>query len=141
MTTTLDSNVISALLRGEGTEAAIRRVLNASRQQGELLVCGVVHAELLAGPGITASLLDRFLDATGIRVDWLLEEAIWRSAGAAFAPYAGKRRTSGGGTPRRLLADFLIGAHAAVRGARLITLDAAHYKTSFADLEVVIPAW
>lgn len=140
MTTALDSNVISALLRGEGTETAIRRVLNASRQQGELVICGAVHAELRAGPGITSHLLDRFLAATGIRVDWLLEEAIWRSAGAAFATYAGRRRASGGGTPRRVLADFLIGAHAAARRARLVTLDAAHYEAYFADLKVVVPA-
>lgn len=140
MTTALDSNVISALLRGEGTEGAVRRVLNASRQRGELMICGAVHAELLAAPGVTAPLLDRFLAATGIRVDWLLEETIWRAAGAAFATYADRRRASGGGTPRRVLADFLIGAHAVTRGARLVTLDAAHYETYFAGLEVVVPA-
>lgn len=140
MTTALDSNVIGALLRGEETEAAIRRVLNASRQRGELVICGAVHAELLAGPGVTAPLLDRFLSTTSVRVDWLLEEAVWRLAGASFATYADRRRTSGGGTPRRVLADFIIGAHAVARGARLVSLDAAHYGAYFPGLETVVPA-
>lgn len=140
MTTAIDSNIISALLRGEDTEAAVRRVLNASRRGGELMICGAVHAELLAGPGITAPLLDRFLAMTGVRVDWVMDEAIWRHTGTAFATYADRHRTSGGGTPRRVLADFVIGAHAAGRGARLVSLDASHYQASFPSLEVVVPA-
>ena len=139
MITALDSTVISALLRGEPTKSAVRRLLNSSRQEGPLLICGAVHTELQVGPGVTAGLLDRFLSATGIGVDWQMEERIWRSAGEAFALYATRRGASGGGTPRRVLADFIIGAHAAARGARLVTLDAQHYEACFPALRVLAP--
>lgn len=43
MTTALNSNVISALLRGEAAQADIRRLLNSSRQGGPLLICGAVY--------------------------------------------------------------------------------------------------
>lgn len=54
--------------------------------------------------------------------------------------YAARRRTSGGGTPRRVLADFVIGTHAASRAAQLVTLDAQHYAACFPDLKVPVPA-
>ncbi|GBF04094.1 hypothetical protein DAERI_010266 [Deinococcus aerius] len=139
MSTALDSNVISALLRAESPQAEIRRLLNAARRDGPLLICGAVHAELRAGPGVTAELLDRFLSTTGIGIDWTLEEHVWRSAGTAFAGYTARRRVSGGGRPRRVLADFIIGAHAAARGAQLLTLDPHHYTTSFPELRVLTP--
>ncbi|GMA16734.1 PIN domain-containing protein [Deinococcus metallilatus] len=140
MITAVDSNVLSALLRGEATQTAIRRILNRARREGPLLICGPVYAELQAGPGMTSELLDHFLTATGIEVDWRLDEAVWRSTGTAFATCAARWRASGGGSPRRVLADFVIGAHARSRGAQLVTLDAQHYAACFPELQVVLPA-
>jgi predicted nucleic acid-binding protein len=39
--------------------------------------------------------------------------------------------------PRRILADFLIGAHACERGYRLLTLDDRLYRAAFPDLALV----
>jgi hypothetical protein len=55
-------------------------------------------------------------------------------AGKAFLAY--RKR---GGERRSPLPDFYIGAHAAVRGYRLLTRDAARYRTYFPTVELVGP--
>ena len=59
---------------------------------------------------------------------------------AAFL--AGKcflRYRKGGGARRSPLPDFYIGAHAAVRGATLLTRDASRYRSYFPTLQVIAP--
>src|SRR3546814_568758 len=55
-------------------------------------------------------------------------------AGKSFLAY--RRR---GGTKRLPLPDFLIGAHAAVAGYRLMTRDAARYRSYFPTLSLIAP--
>jgi predicted nucleic acid-binding protein len=55
-------------------------------------------------------------------------------AGKAFLAY--HRR---GGQRRSPLPDFYIGAHAAVRGYRLLTRDVLRYQTSFPSLQLLTP--
>lgn len=52
----------------------------------------------------------------------------------AFLAY--RRR---GGARRSPLPDFYIGAHAAIRGYRLLTRDAARYRTYFPTLAIIAP--
>lgn len=56
------------------------------------------------------------------------------AAGKAFLRY---RR--GGGDKRSPLPDFYIGAHAAIRGYRLLTRDAARYRTYFPTVTLICP--
>jgi predicted nucleic acid-binding protein len=55
-------------------------------------------------------------------------------AGKAFLSY--RRR---GGTRSSSLPDFFIGAHAAIAGYRLLTRDAARYRTYFPTLKLISP--
>lgn len=138
MTICLDTNVLSALFSSEPGAAELAGQLYAWQQQEPLTIHSAVRAELLALPGLTAPLLDSELVRLGIAVDTETPAALWDSTGQAFATYAQRRRASGGGHPRRLLADFFIGAHAHLTGAKLYTLDPQHYRLAFPDL-VLLP--
>lgn len=55
-------------------------------------------------------------------------------AGKAFLAY--RRR---GGVKTAPLPDYYIGAHAAIRGYRLLTRDRGRYETAFPKLELIAP--
>lgn len=55
-------------------------------------------------------------------------------AGKAFMQYRDR-----GGSRRTPLPDFYIGAHAAVRGYRLLTRDPRHYRGYFPSLSLIAP--
>lgn len=139
MITALDTNILSAVIGGDPSQAAVRAALQRATQAGPLMVCGAVFAELCAMPLATEAAIDAFLQGTGVQVDWVVDEAVWRASGQAFSGYAARRRASGGGLARRVLADFLIGAHAAHKADQLLTLDPRHYTLGFPGLSVVAP--
>ena len=137
MTTAIDTNIIIALWDADPTlSAAAEAALEAAFRRGNLVVAAPVFAELLAAPGRTETFVNRFLDETGIAVDWDLDERTWRAAGRAFQSYAERRRKQRTQEPRRILADFLIGAHADQRSYRLLTLDERLYQASFPKLVI-----
>ncbi len=136
MRTAIDTNVISALWTGEPSAEKIAAILARSSRAGGLTIAAPVYAELLAYPGATPAYLDHFCDTTRATVDFRLDEAIWREAGLRFAKHAARRRSSRAGPPRRLLADFIIGAHALLRADRLLTLDVPLYARDFPDLKI-----
>jgi predicted nucleic acid-binding protein len=138
MTTALDSNVLIALWdRDPAVSHAAQAALDNTLQQGPLVTSGPVFAELMAAPGRTEAFLNKFFKDTGVAVEFDLDEAIWRAAGRAFQGYAARRRKQRDPGPRRILADFLIGAHASHRGYRLLTLDEGLYKAAFSSLTVI----
>lgn len=134
----LDSNVLSAVFRGESTAQRIVDILEDRRQDG-LFLHVAAFAEFLAAPGIQRADAERFLTEAHVAVAWQTEEAVWERAIQAFTAYAALRRRSGGGQPRRILADFLIGAHAELMAGELLTLDPQHYRQHFPGLVVTEP--
>jgi hypothetical protein len=137
MTTAIDTNVLVALWDEDPTlSSAAQTALEAAFHRGGLVVSAPVFAELIAAPGRTEAFVNSFLEDTGIVVDWDLSEAVWRSAGRAFRSYAERRRKQRESGTRRILADFLIGAHAATHGFRLLTLDERLYRASFPGLTI-----
>ncbi|MGH2387430.1 MAG: hypothetical protein ACRDIE_04440 [Chloroflexota bacterium] len=83
--------------------------------------------------------LDRFLAAGAIAIDWDLSRDVWLRAAAAYRAYADRRRVAGGDRPRRILADFVIGAHAELHADLLLTYNSDDFGRMFPDLEVIVP--
>lgn len=137
MRTAIDTNIISALWTGEPSAEKIVAILARSSRAGGLTIAAPAYAELLAYPGATPEFVGGFLDSTRAIVDFRLDEAIWREAGLRFAKYAARRRLSRAGAPRRLLADFIIGAHALLHADRLLTLDVPLYARDFPELKLI----
>jgi len=138
MTTALDTNVVVALwYEDDALNSTARSAMDEALTRGNLVTAAPVFAELLASPTRTEAFVDYFLRETGIAVDWDIDEQIWRTAGRAFQNYAKHRRKQQNGGPRRILADFVIGAHALRRGYRLLTLDDRLYRAAFPRLSIV----
>lgn len=140
--TAVDTNILVGLLSGTEDEAEVaQRALAGAAAEGPLILCPAVYAELIAMPGLSEAELHAFVEETDLTVDWSLEPEVWRAAGRAYAAYASRRRKQKGDKgPRRILADFLIGAHADLIAGKLLTLDPKLYRANFTKLEVVVPA-
>jgi predicted nucleic acid-binding protein len=137
MTTALDTNVVVAYWGPDPVlSLAAQTALESAFGHGLVTVAAPVFAELVAGPGRSEDFVNAFFEDTGIAIDWELDEAIWRSAGRAFRAYAERRRKQRDPGSRRILADFLIGAHAAKHGYRLLTMDERLYRAAFPTLRI-----
>lgn len=106
--------------------------LSDFRREGALIINPLVYAELAAGFDSEAR-LEGFVAVSKFQREDLPWQAAYL-AGRAFAQY---RRA--GGPRRSPLPDFYIGAHALVRGHRLITRDRARYATYFPMLQIISP--
>jgi predicted nucleic acid-binding protein len=137
MTTAIDTNVVIALWdKDPGLSSAAQNALETAFNRGTLVAAAPVFAELIAAPGRSEVFVGSFFEETGIGVDWELPEQIWRLAGRAFRAYAERRRKQRDAGTRRILADFVIGAHASANGCRLLTLDDRLYRSSFPTLAI-----
>lgn len=137
----VDTNIFIALFSGdeEGT-VRVQHALEEAAAERMLKVSPVVHAELLAVerfPEVT----DEFFFSKGIEIDWEAGEEVWRTAGIRYGRYARDRRQRPQDPgPRRILADFLVGAHALHLGdRRLLTTDTSIFSSYFPEVEIVSP--
>jgi len=137
MRTALDTNILSLFWSGEPSAAEIAAQLSEARAEGALVVSAPVFVELSAIPTGSAQRVEKLLEEMNIAVDFDLGEDVWRLAATSFAAYAVRRRRSGGGSPKRLVADFLIAAHALLRADRLMTRDAKRYSQDFPNLRLI----
>lgn len=131
MITAIDTNVLSDVLSsssdfGERAQAHLK----AQARRGGLVTSVVVFAELL-GMFRDAGRLRAKLRELGVSVQPLDEET------AALAGLAWRAYRERGGGRERMLADFLIGAHASVNAGRLLTRDRGYFRTYFGDLELI----
>ena len=138
MITALDTNVLVALWdRDDKWSSTSEDALMSAQARGKIVISGVVYAELMAFPRRKDTFIDQFLTETGVGVEWAIHESMWRLAGAAYQTYASRRRRHPGGAPRRLLADFLIGAHVQEKDYSLLTFDDRIYRIAFPKLKIV----
>lgn len=138
MITSVDTNVLIALWdKNDTLNTRAQRTLFSIYGKGGLVICGAVFVELLGGNGRTLQSVESFLHDTSIKVDWTIDEKIWRSSANAFQNYVARRRKQKQHEPKRFVTDFLVGAHAYERGYSLLTFDNRIYKAAFPKLNVI----
>ena len=128
----VDSNVVIDALDGESEfyPWASARLADLSDQDG--FFNHVVVAEVSARAKSVDELL-RTLAVFGLPVDPIDMQIAFR-AGQAFAAWI-----DNGGRRGALLPDFLIGAHASVRKARILTRDPRRFRRYFPEVELILP--
>lgn len=132
----LDSNIILvAVNTDDGSQKKALTALQDFQARG-YCICPPVYAELRADPE-WSTLIKPFLDETGVQVNWQMPEAIWEQAGIFSRIYADKRR--GGVLPRRILADFLIAAHAEHHKFDVMSFDETVYKIVLGNVKLITP--
>jgi predicted nucleic acid-binding protein len=131
--TLVDSNVLFDVMTNDpawGQWSADR--ITQALDGGRLVINPIVYAEVSIGFGRIEE-LDDALPAAEFEREPLPYEAGFL-AGKAYVAY--RKR---GGARRSPMPDFYIGAHAAVRGYRLLTRDAKRYLTYFPSVELIAP--
>ncbi|MFQ5929220.1 MAG: type II toxin-antitoxin system VapC family toxin [Acidobacteriota bacterium] len=133
MITAVDSNVLLDVFGadttfGERSKNAIRTCLS----EGSLMACEVVWAEV-AGFFPSSEAAREAMQRLEVTFTALTLES------ALLASSAWKSYRERGGQKKRVVADFLIGAHALSQSDRLLTRDRGFYRTYFAQLRVVDP--
>jgi|SRR5579863_4673351 predicted nucleic acid-binding protein len=137
MRTAIDTNILSLFWSGGPLAATLAAELSKARAQGALVVSAPVFVELSAIPTADAQRVERLLAEMNVAVDFDLGEDVWRLAASNFSAYASRRRRSGGGVPKRMLADFVIASHAQLKAERLMTRDANRYSQDFPTLHLI----
>ncbi len=129
----VDSNVLLDIATNDPTwcawsEAALSRAAGESL----LVINPLIYAEVSVAYTRIED-VENVLPSSVFRREQLPYEAAFL-AGKAFLRY--RRRA---GAHRAPLPDFYVGAHAAVAGLRLLTRDAARYKTYFPTVTLISP--
>ena len=134
MITAVDTSVLLDVFTGDA-EFAPRSLaaLRACLADGLLVAGDVVWAEVVAAFA-DADAAGRALEAIPVTCEPLTRRSAER-AGVAWREY---RR--GGGTRGRVIADFLVGAHALEQADRLLTRDRGFHRSEFVGLVIVDPS-
>lgn len=133
MTAMIDSNVIIGVWIGN---LPARQLLQQAIAREALSISPIVFTELFAHPGMTEDALIEFISQTNISVAAISHE-VFALAGKKFAAFAERRRKALGGGPRRIAADFIIGAHAVHTSTMLLTLDDTFFRRNFPELRLM----
>ena len=129
MITAVDTNVLLDVFVSSATHhSQSQEWLISAYDRGAILVCDVVYAELVPAFGDRSS-LDRALGEINATVS-PIDTAIAYEAGLRWARYR-----QAGGPRERIIADFLIGAHARAKADTFLTRDRGFYVTYFPELQ------
>ena len=137
MRTALDTNILSSIWTGAPSAATTAAQLTRVHAEGALVISAPVFVELSDVPGLNVPLVRKALGEMAIAIDFDLGEDVWRLAATSLGAYSIRRRRSGGGAPRRLLADFLIASHPLLQADRPMTRDANRYVHDFPGLRLI----
>ncbi|MFI5181861.1 MAG: type II toxin-antitoxin system VapC family toxin [Thermoanaerobaculia bacterium] len=135
MRTAVDSSVLLDVLGGDPIFGERSRLaLKDAYDAGSLIASDVVWAEVSAAvpAGAEPGVIFRRL---GIEFEPLSVEAA-EVAGRKWRTY----RSRGGARKDRMVADFLIGAHASLQAEVLLTRDRGFFRVYFPELKIVDPS-
>jgi hypothetical protein len=134
MITAIDTNVLlDVLIPNEKFIELSSRAIEKAAGEGSLVVCDAVYGELCVQ--FTAQReCEEFLDKNEIRIEPLSRSALFLASRIWLS------NMQQGGPRPRILADFLIGAHAMTQANRLVSRDRGFYRKLFPKLSVIDPA-
>jgi len=132
--TAVDTNVLVDVFRpdpkfGPSSQRAVREAIS----EGSLMACDVVWAEV-AGRFPSSREAERAMEMLGVKFA-ALDPEVALAAGDALREYRVQ-----GGSGDRAPADFLIGAHAALRADRFLTRDRGFYRAYFKRIRLLDPS-
>jgi predicted nucleic acid-binding protein len=134
MITAVDTNVLIDVLTGDARHGPRSAdALRAAGADGSLIACEIVWAEVTSWYRDREAIVGA-LDVLGVTFDAMSPD----TAVAARRAWAGYR--TAGGPRERLVADFLVGAHAATQADRLLTRDRGFYRRYFDALSIIDPS-
>lgn len=132
MRTALDSSVILDVLTNDKIWAdSSHKSLNEAMSAGSLVIGECALAEIT--PALAIGDLELFLADWGIQFVPMSRSAAI-VAGGMYRTYIERK-----GAAKRVLPDFLIGAHAIHHADRLLARDRGYYRDYFSDLELLEP--
>ena len=134
MITAVDTSVLIDIFGadprfGAASAEALRRCLN----EGAMVASEVVWSETRAAFGGDDEFLDT-MQALGVAFSPMAQKS------ATLAGLTWKKYRAAGGQRPRVIADFLIGAHASAQCDRLLTRDRGYYRKYFGRLAIVNPS-
>jgi hypothetical protein len=133
LATLVDTNVlIDVAVRDPVWLKWSRPKIETARRQGSLVINQIIYAEFSMRYD-TIDDVDDVLPEDEYRREGLPFEAAF-AASRAFSVY---RRQ--GGPREKVMPDFLIGAHAAIRGYPILTRDPTAFRKYFPDVELIAP--
>ena len=134
MITAIDTNILIDILEpdpvfGQASKAALKRCF----QEGSVIACEVVWAEVVTAYGNKKKQVVDVLDRIGIEYSAMTLDAALKAAACWYA-FRKKNKVRD-----RIVADFLIGGHALILCDRLLTRDSGFYRDYFKRLKVKSP--
>ncbi len=130
MISVIDTNILLDIflpdpLHGESS----LKLLKTAYEQGSLIMCDIVYAEL-APQFHKKALLDEALNKMGIKIVPSDTDTLYK-AGQLWLRYRKQQNSR-----NRIIPDFIIGSFAMIHGDRLITRDRGFYRDYFKGLPI-----
>ena len=133
MITAVDTNILVDVFKadvtfGQASAEMLRRCLS----EGAIVACDVIWAEIATVFDRETALIDA-MEALNISYSPIERDS------ALAAARAWRRYRARGGQRQRVVADFLVGAHALGQADRLLTRDRGFYRDYFDKLRILDP--